>query len=160
MNVRIPEGEIVSFIGEPIHDTPVEIGDMGRVLSAADSASHVQWRTGSMQGQITLMANSDLVIMHPEYDGSSDSLDAPIVTISARDVYDRSGPTGLLNALHVEGHLKFFEPLVQEAIERIASSIRDDPSFRPILAELGREEGDQLVSLATSTLLRDAFGEL
>ena len=113
-----------------------------------------------MQGQITLMANSDLVIMHPEYDGSSDSLDAPIVTISARDVYDRSGPTGLLNALHVEGHLKFFEPLVQEAIERIASSIRDDPSFRPILAELGREEGDQLVSLATSTLLRDAFGEL
>ena len=90
--------------------------------------------------------------------GGDDALDGPLVTIAVRDVYEREGTTGLLNALNHDGHLAFFEPLAVEAVEMIRDQIRTDASFRPILAQLSAGEAHELVALATSTLLRDAFG--
>jgi hypothetical protein len=87
-----------------------------------------------------------------------DGLDGPLVSIAVRDTYEREGTTGLLNALNRDGHLAFFEEVAKEAVFMIQSSIRDDASFRPILAQLSAEEASDLINLSASTLLRDAFG--
>ena len=151
---RIPEGEKVAFIGEP--DEGHDIDDRGVVLQASGDASHVRWLSGPSKGQISLVANFDLVSVRDS--GANDSLEGPLVTIAVRDVLDKQGTTGLLNALNRDGHLTFFEPLAREAVAMIEDNIRNDPSFRPILSHLSANEAQDLVSLATSTLLRDAFG--
>jgi hypothetical protein len=156
MSSRIPEGEQVAYVGEP-GGSGINIDDRGRVIQAAGDGSHVQWSTGPAKGQITLEANNDLVSIRSR-GGNDDTLDGPLVTIAVRDVFDREGTTGLLNALNHDGHLAFFEPLAVEAVEMIRDNIRTDASFRPILAQLSAVEAQELVALATSTLLRDAFG--
>jgi hypothetical protein len=154
MSNRIPEGEQVAYIGEP--NGSLEVDDRGRVVQASGTGSHVQWTSGPAKGQITLESNHDLVSMRTRSD--DDALDGPLVTIAVRDVYEREGTTGLLNALNHDGHLAFFEPLAVEAVEMIRDNIRTDASFRPILSQLSASEAQELVVLATSTLLRDAFG--
>ncbi len=154
MSNRIPEGERVAYIGEPTDILNVD--DRGRVVQASGSGSHVQWLTGDAKGQISLESNLDLVSLRAQ--GGDESLDGPLVTIAVRDVYEREGTTGLLNALNRDGHLAFFEPLALDAVEMIESNIRTDASFRPILAHLSADEAQELIALATSTLLRDAFG--
>jgi len=141
MSTRIPEGEKVAFVGEP--NAALDIDDRGIVLQAAGEGSHVRWDSGLSQGQITLVSNLDLVSVRGLPRGD-DALDAPLLTISVRAVLDQQGPTGLLNVLNQEGHLAFFEPLARDAVDMIQSNIRN--------------EAQQLISLATSTLLRDAFG--
>jgi len=153
MSNRIPEGEQVAYIGE---GSDLNVDDRGRVVQASGDGSHVQWSTGPSKGQITLEANNDLVSMRTR--GGDDTLDGPLVTIAVRDVYDREGTTGLLNALNRDGHLAFFEPLAVEAVEMIRDNIRTDASFRPILSQLSAVEAQDLIALATSILLRDAFG--
>jgi hypothetical protein len=155
MSSRIPEGERVAYIGEPT-DT-LSVDDRGRVVQAAGKGSHVQWATGAAKGSITLESNADLVSMRREVREGDDDLDGPLVTFAVRDTYERQGVTGLLNALNRDGHLAFFEGLAVEAVEMISSSIQTDPSFRPVLAQLSPGEAQDLVALATSTLLRDAF---
>jgi hypothetical protein len=152
---RIPEGERVAYIGEPRGG--LDVDDRGRVVSAAGSGSHVQWATGPAKGQITLESNSDLVSVRSR-DADDDNLDGPIVSIAVRDTYEREGTTGLLNALNRDGHLAFFEEVAREAVHVVQSSIRNDPSFRPILAQLSADEASELINLSTATLLRDAFG--
>jgi len=154
MSSRIPEGEQVAYIGEP--NGSLDVDDRGRVVQAAGTGSHVHWTSGPSKGQITLETNLDLVSMRTR--GDDDALDGPLVTIAVRDVYEREGTTGLLNALNHDGHLAFFEPLAVEAVEMIRDNIRTDASFRPILSQLSATEAQELVVLATSTLLRDAFG--
>ena len=116
----------------------------------------MQWSTGTAKGQITLEYNHDLVSIRSR--GGDESLDGPLVTFAVRDIYEREGTTGLLNALNRDGHLAFFEPLAVEAVEMIRDNIRTDASFRPILSQLSATEAQELIALATSTLLRDAFG--
>ena len=154
MTTRIPEGETVAYIGEP--GNGLDVDDRGRVVQASGTGSHVQWSTGPSKGQITLESNLDLVSMRSR--GGDESLEGPLVTFAVRDTYDREGTTGLLNALNRDGHLAFFEPLAVEAIEMIRDNIRTDASFRPILSQLSAGEAHELVALATSILLRDAFG--
>lgn len=155
MSNRIPEGEQVAYIGEPANG--LDVDDRGRVVQAAGTGSHVQWTSGPSKGQITLESNLDLVSIRSR-GGDDESLEGPLVTFAVRDTYDREGTTGLLNALNRDGHLAFFEPLAAEAVDMIADQIRRDASFRRILAQLSAGEAHDLVSLATSTLLRDAFG--
>ncbi len=154
MTTRIPEGETVAYIGEP--NGVLDVDDRGRVVQASGTGSHVQWTTGPSKGQITLESNLDLVSMRSC--GGDESLEGPLVTFAVRDTYDREGTTGLLNALNRDGHLAFFEPLAVEAVEMIRDNIRTDASFRPILSQLSADEAQELVALATSILLRDAFG--
>jgi len=153
MTTRIPEGETVAYIGEP--NDALDVDNRGRVIQAAGTGSHVQWSSGPSKGQITLESNLDLVSIRSR--GGDDALDGPLVTIAVRDTYDREGTTGLLNALNRDGHLAFFEPLAVEAVALVRDSIRNDASFRPILAQLSSTEAQDLISLATSTLIRDAF---
>jgi hypothetical protein len=155
MNNRIPEGQRVAYIGEPTEVLSVD--DRGRVVQAAGQGSHVQWTTGPAKGQITLESNLDLVGIRQEVQGSDDDIGGPLITFAVRDTYERDGTTGLLNALNRDGHLVFFESLAIEAVELIQSSIRTDASFRPILAQLSAGEAQDLIALATSILLRDAF---
>ncbi len=152
------EGSRVSFIGDPSdqHD----IGDMGLLISADSGSSHVRWTSGASEGQITFHSDEDLVVVSKERRSAYyDSLgDDKLVRISIRNVLDRLGSVGLLNALNDDGHLSVFQPIADEAISMVSSRIRQDPSFIEVLSDLDEDEGDGFIAFATLSLLRDAFG--
>jgi len=151
----IPEGARVSYCGDG--GDGLVIDDKGKVLSAAGSGSHVMWSTGKRKGEITLTANVDLVATRTvAYEDDLDS--GGLVSVAVRDTYDSGGEVALLNALNEEGHLATFAPIAEEALQMVASRIRQDPSIREVLAQLDDDEGSGFVALAASVLLRDAFG--
>lgn len=153
------EGQRVSYVGE-VGDG-LNIGDKGKVLSVDDGASHVLWTTGSRQGEVIFHTNLDLVVEPNQTEANmmASEFYTPLVSVAVRDTYDRQGPVGLLNALNDEGHLAVFMPIAEEAIQMVASRIRQEPSFREVLAELGEDDGAEFVAFSTLQLLRDAFGE-
>src|SRR5690606_9284029 len=152
------EGQRVAYVGDGDHD--LLPGDRGKVASAERDASHVLWTTGAQAGNIIFHSNFDLI---SEGKGSRpttvDSLDGPLVSVAVRDTFERFGSTGLLNALNDEGHLSAFSGIAEEALEMVATKVRQEPAFREVLAQLEPEEGDEVVILASLALLRDAFGE-
>jgi hypothetical protein len=153
------DGAKVAFVGHP--SDGVEIGDEGLVLQAGNTGSHVKWKTGAAKNTITLVGNDDLVIngslaKHPLTDG----LEGDVVGISVRATFDRRGAVGVLNALNEEGHLSAFGQIAEDAMQMVASRIRQDPSFVEVLAVLDPDEGASLVEVAAASLLRDAFGEV
>lgn len=158
--MSIVEGSRVSFIGDPSdqHD----IGDMGLLIAADSDASHVRWTSGASKGEITFHSDDDLVVVSQEERRSAyyyDSLnDEKLVRISVRNVLDRLGPVGLLNALNDDGHLSVFQPIADEAISMVSSRIRQDSSFIEVLSDLDEDEGESFIAFATLSLLRDAFG--
>lgn len=159
MDTRIPEGAHIAFIGEDnaLDAGSLSIGDEGRVVQATGMGSYVLWATGALEGQITLEPNIDIVaIASAEEDVD---LDATITTLAAKDVYAKAGSVGILNILNKEGHLAFFEEVARDAISLISSSIRNDASFKSITEQLDFQEGENLIQLATNTLIRDAFNE-
>lgn len=149
------EGQRVAFCGDP--DAGLQPGDRGKVLSSAGAASHVLWATGSRSGEILLVGNLDLVASQQTQ--TYDDLDSgALVTIAVRDTFEQSGSAGLLNALNEEGHLTTFAGIAEEAVQAVAKMIRQDPSISEVLAALDHEEGAEFIALATTALLRDAFG--
>lgn len=153
----IPEGVSVRYVGDALgKDAGLALDDHGKVVSATPTHSHVIWRTGARSGEITLTANLDLVAERQQTD---DALDGPLVSISAKSVYERGGATALLNAMIDDGHTADFGVIAQEALALVQARIRQDPSFRNVLAALDVEESADLVSLASVSLLRDAFSE-
>lgn len=153
------DGAKVAFVGHVTADGP-DIGDEGVVLSAGNTGSHVKWTKGAAKGQITLTGHDDLVVngslsKHPLVDG----LEGVVVGIDVRASFDRRGAVGLLNALNEDGHLAAFGQIAEEAMQMVASRIRQDTSFKEVLAALDPDEGASLVEVAASALLRDAFGE-
>lgn len=158
MNTRIPEGAHVAFIGEvnALDDTVLAIGDAGTVVQATGTGSYILWSTGALEGQITLEPNIDIVATAmPEQ--TDDNLEAPLTTMAAKSVYAKAGSVGVLNILNKEGHLRFFNEVAKDAVALIASSIRNDAAFRAITEQLDFQEGENLIQLATNTLIRDAF---
>ena len=153
------EGSKVSYIGDPTEE--LDIGDTGKLLVSDGHASHVRWLTGASEGEISLVPDDQLVMVAVEPRSSYyDSLDGGrLVHVAIRNVFDRFGQVGLLNALNDEGHLSTFQPIAEEAIAMVASRIREDPSFVEVLGELDGDEGDEFVMYASFTLLKDAFGE-
>lgn len=147
------EGQRVSFVGDT--DNGIAVGDRGKVVSAETGASHVLWMTGARAGEILLHDHFDLVVSS---NLPTDNFDSGLVSFSVRQTFDRYGSVGLLNALNEEGHLATFTEIAEEAVTMVASRIRQDPSFQEVLAHLDPEEGDDVVILAASVLLRDAFG--
>lgn len=153
--MNIPEGARVSYVGDG--DDDLAVGDKGKVLSAAGSGSHVLWSSGARAGDITLTANMDLISSRTvDYDDSLDT--GCLVSVAVRETYDRGGEAALLNALNEEGHLATFAPFAEEALQMVASRIREDPSIREVLGQLEPDEGAEFIHLAASVLLRDAFG--
>lgn len=154
----ISEGTSVRYCGDSIgKEADLDLDDRGKVVSATPTHSHVVWRTGALAGQITLTANLDLVVMRQPTD---DSMDGPLVSISAKAVYERGGATALLNAMVDGGHTTDFSVIAQEALALVQARIRQDPSFRSVLATIDAESGADLISLASVSLLRDAFVEV
>lgn len=153
------EGQRVSYVGDG--EGGLEVGDRGKVVSSDGSACHVLWTTGVRAGQVMFHKDFDLVASNqgPRNLSELDDFAAPLVSFAVRDIHDRHGNSGLLNALNEDGHLAAFSRLAEDAIQTVASGVREDPSIQEVLSQLDDEDGDEFVMFATLTLLRDAFGE-
>lgn len=156
----ISDGSRIEYIGlKTEHLNP---GDQGSVLAVSGRAAHVQWRTGSRAGEVTLEDSDDL---HPL--GSrqmaveaalDDSLEvAGIGTVTARQIYDEGGSRALLNAMADSGRLASFQDIAEEALALVASRIRSSESFAALSSHLEEDERDDLVRTASAALIRDAF---
>ncbi len=150
------DGQKVSFVGDPSPDTPA-IGDVGIVVSAGNTASHVRWMSGVRAGLYDEMGHMEIAATASTVT-DTDSFSGRIVTFSVAEVQARAGARGLLDELNDRGHLGGLEAIAEEAMGLVAARIRTDPSIREVLAQLDDEDGDDLVALATVALLQDAFG--
>lgn len=148
------DGARVAYAGE--EGDGLSVDDRGRVLVAGMTGSHVLWQSGGLSGQITLTANHELTVLHGAR--PCDSLDSGgLVAFAVREVYDQGGDAGLLNALNDEGHLATLGSLAEEALGLVAARLREDPSFKEVLAQLDPDDGAEFVAFAASVVLRDAF---
>jgi hypothetical protein len=149
------EGQRVVYVGY-VDDSL--LGREGKVLACTDTSAHVKWTSGS----ISLHAVDELEPIAPGVTVESaldDSLEVGGIDIlAAREVYDAYGPVGVLNDMAEAGRLSSFMEVAEEALALVANRIRHDPSFSQITAQLGDEDGEQLVRLASAVLIRDAFG--
>lgn len=147
------DGQTVSYVGEPYGDTPT-IGDIGIVVSAGHTASHVKWTTGPRKDTFTEMPHHEIVAAT-----NLDPLHAnTLVTFAVTEVHETRGILGIIASLSEEGHLGGFDQIAEDALAFVASRVRSDPSIQEVLASLPLEDGDDLVSVASVTLLADAFG--
>ena len=157
------DGQTVSYIG-PATPLGLQPGDQGMVLSDAGSGAHVMWSTGSVRGKVTLTDDYDLSavglpITASYDDGLDDSLDVGTLTMTGvLATYDEEGPAGVLAAMASAGRLDGFTGIAHEALGLIQTRLRHDPAIAVVIAQLGEQEGEALVSLAATVLLRDAFG--
>lgn len=152
------EGAQVSWVG-PESDG-YEVGDTGSLLAfSSASYAHVSWATGLNAGQTDLVSIDDLSTGHvASRDLLADSLDeGGLVSFSARQVMDTEGEAGVLNTMASMGHLTAFSSIAEDVLNQVTAKIRQDPSFRAVMAQLDDEEADALVRLATTCLVRDAF---
>lgn len=153
------EGRRVQFVGDA---EGLALGEVGRLLSAGPTHSHIRWNSGPKKGSISLIPNDDLVPFRAAVGEIGEEVDddletGTLVTVSAREVVDEGGIPALLNTMVIEGHLSTFGPAVDEAVGLLAAKLRTDPSMREVLAELEEDEGEALIYRATQTLLRSAF---
>lgn len=151
------DGARVAYAGDG--DDGLSVDDRGKVLSAGMSGSHVLWSTGSRTGEITLTANHDLVPVEGARIVYDDLDSGCLVTFAVRDVHNRRGAAGLLNAMNDEGHLATTAALAEEALALVATRLRQDPSFKEVLAQLEPDDGAEFVTFAAAVILRDAFRE-
>lgn len=154
----IREGAHVSYIG--YGQSGLAIGDEGKVLSNAGSASHVRWLTGVVQEQVLLVSNEDLVPAAKAASlGVEDDLESgPLVTLAVRDIYDEEGEVGLTAALADDGHLTAFAQIAEETLEWVQAKISEDLSVHDALSHLDPSEQTDTLTYMAMALLRDAFG--
>lgn len=139
-----------------------EVGDSGSLLAlAGGSYAHVMWATGAHAGQTELVAVEDLSTGHvAAKDPLADSLEVGgLAAFAVRQVMDTEGEAGVLNTMASLGHLTAFSSIAEEVMSSVTAKIRQDPSFREVMAHLDEEEAESLVRLATTCLVRDAFTE-
>ena len=155
------EGSQVIYTGWHGKDG-VDVGDIGKILSYSDKASHVLLTTGAASGKIMFLYNDDLVSkVSTSMMEVDDSLDeGGFSTVAVRQTYDDFGVDGLLNALSAEGQLNTFEGIAEQTLQFVASQIRNDPAVRIALSQLDDDEANEFVNHATAVLLRDAFDEV
>lgn len=157
----LQDGQLVSYAGADGYDD-LFVGDHGKVLVADGEIAHVMWTTGSRAGTVTI-TESELLTGSAEYEMSvsgslDDSLDVGgLTSFSSREVWDESGPVGLLNTMVETGHLASFLDIAEEALGLVSHRIRHDASIRVITAELDEDEAETLVRKAAAALIRDAF---
>jgi hypothetical protein len=66
---------------------------------------------------------------------------------------------GVLHFAANSGYLANFQDIAEDAFLHVAGLVRQDSAFREVLAQLDAADSDSLVTLATHSLLRDAFGD-
>lgn len=162
MSHNLREGSRISYIGDG-GDGRV-LGERGQVLAITGRSGHVKWGDGS----ITLMDLDDIAPLGvttatfaagmPQ-DDLADSLDVgPIQATGVRAVYATQGGQAVLASLAANGQLGGFQAIADDARVYAEALVRQDPGVCLAVAQLDPEEGDELISLATSQLLRSAFG--
>lgn len=158
MDSFLPEGSRVSYIGDG--SDGLALGARGELLSRTAGAGHVKWDDGKITlTELESLASVSRRVSAPR-DDLADSLDVgPIQAVGLRSVYDTEGGPGALSVMASNGALGGFPAIAEETMTFVAQRIRQDGCFREALAGLDDEESDELVSLAVSVLLRDAFGQ-
>lgn len=156
----IHDGTRITYTGP--QDGPLKPGDQGSVLAVSGHAAHVQWRTGALAGQVQLMDADDLQPLGSRQGALEDALDdsldvAGLGTFTARQLYDETGPSGLLNAMADAGKLAAFQDIAEEALTLITERLRTSASFTALAAHLDDDEADQIIRMASAALIRDAF---
>lgn len=163
--MTIREGQAVSYIGDGTRGVP--LGAHGRLLAYATVRSaHVQWLDGPLRGQVTVHDVDEELAPAPQRfqaalqrDGLEDSLEVgPISATGTRHTFDVEGPAGVLTMMASAGRLSNFDTIADDVLLHTEGLIRQEASVREVLADLDDAEGDELVSLASRVLLRDAFG--
>lgn len=154
------EGQRAIYVGAATDYTDLQPGSRGRILVQA-SATHVHFQGSS--GAVFLVENEDLspLVRKASQDPLADSLDVGSISVFAvREVFDSEGEMGVIQSMASLGHLAAFGEIAEEAITLISSRIRQDPSFREVLAHLDEEEGESVLRMAAACLMRDAYGEI
>lgn len=157
------DGQWVSYSGAPGDLTP---GDEGTVLATEPTYVHVMWRTGALAGQVTPQAHEDLdLVVLPGMSHGSRHIEASLddslevearnFVVSARDVYDSAGPTGVLERMSFAGYLSDLRDVAEEGFAFVASRVRSSPYMQQIAAQLDEGEVETLVQTTTATLLRE-----
>jgi hypothetical protein len=149
------EGARVAYIGEP-PEKGFAVGDEGRIIAMAGSGAHVQWASGEHSGEISITRLDDLTPIKRQARSFADT-DGLLVTVAVRDEYINGGASGLLNALNDEGHMANWSQYAEDALQLVATRIRQDPSMAEVVAQLDDEEAEEVIATATLVLLRDAF---
>lgn len=161
----IAEGRRVTYTGAE-DDLGLVVGDRGQVLSHAGSHAHVLWAGGARTGKVDLVDTEDLVEASapaPRRRSAAAEISESLaygtmLSVAVRDTYDEVGEAGLLNSLNESGHLGGMAEIAEDALRYVAGRVREDPAFGEVLGHLDPEEGDALVTLCASVVLRDAFG--
>ena len=157
------EGERVAYVGPEVDGR--RVGDEGQVVSTAGDSQHVVWSTGERQGAFDLIPDHELTPSANSREAASqtgieDSLEyGPLLTFSARKVYEDSGNLGLITALADDGHLANLAGLAADYLDGLVEQVRSDASVQAALSDLDETEADELVLFAASVLVRDALGE-
>lgn len=165
MSQNLREGSHVSYVGDGRNGRA--LGERGQILAITGRSGHVKWIDRSITleelGNLALLrsgfgAARVAVAIEPD-DELADSLEVgPIQVAGMRGVYEAEGGEGVLSALASTGQLSGFTSIAEEARLFAEARVRQDPDLARVAAQLDPEEADELVSLATATLLRDAFG--
>jgi hypothetical protein len=161
--VNFYEGQAVSYVGDG--QQGLSLGDHGRLLAfASKTAGHIHWLDGNLRGQVTVHELGQEVLpasnkFTAAQDGLEDSLEVgPVQHTSARSVYDTEGSAGVLSMLASAGHMANFEEIADDVHAFAQQRIRQEASFREVLAQLDDYEQDELVVMASKLVLRDALG--
>lgn len=142
---------------------PLAQGDQGTVLVTSGHCAHVQWKTGALAGQVSLVDTLDIEPLGSRQGAVEESLDdslevSGLGTVTARQIYDEGGSEALLNAMAESGKLSAFREIAEEALSLVAGRIRSSASFTALSSHLEEDETDEMVRLAAAALIRDAFG--
>lgn len=150
------EGSRVLYVGD---DGAVPVGSAGLVLTSSGNSNHVRWANGSFG----LHADSELTAALGATTAARSELDDSLEVgglhvMGVRAVMESGGPAALLNQLAESGGLGSFTAIAEEAYGVIRSRVRQDPVLRSVASQLDEEDAESLYSLASTVLLRDAFG--
>lgn len=149
------DGQKVAYVGDPYDE--VAIGDVGVVVQAGHTASHVKWVTGAATGSFAEVAHHEITPAQAARVDDIDLLAGSIVDFAVDDTFQRSGARGVMRVLSKRGHLSGLEALALRSVEQFVASVRSDPSFIEVLGDLDEQDGEDLVSLTAVSLLRDAL---
>lgn len=164
--MEIREGAKVAYVGP--ENRGYKVGDIGKVVSdAGENAYHVSWRSGSRKGDIELINVLEITPVNSEPTVASldsdldDSLEygGPILSFSARKVYDQEGFDGLVSALGDDGHLATISGHVADIVSGLMNEVRNDAAVIQTTAALGYDETDEFVGSLVAALVRDALGK-
>ena len=154
------DGCRVAYTG--MADGPLHTDDQGAVLVLDGHSAHVQWKTGSAAGSVSLVDSDDLTPLESRRGAVEAALDdslevAGLGTFTARQIFDEGGAEALLNAMVESGHLAAFTAIAEEALALVTGRLRTSAALHGVTSHLEEAEAEELVRTAAAALIRDAF---